>query len=166
MTSCGKSLPEKVGLSQAAWDRLSSSQRATLLSRYDNIQQARNSYLPKMLYIDRALSVKISGGTVHMPPSFEPVAYEPVWVVVEQDHCKRVVISAKDKRRHTDLSICFWGHELWLDPSNKDPQFSNFSVRMFESSLWRKFTYNEIHSDGYVGFDHATVAFKLMEHKQ
>jgi hypothetical protein len=165
VSGCGKPLPEEVGMSQSDWDNLSSSQRATLMMNYDDIQRTRQSYLPKMLHVDRAVSIKISGGTVHMPPNFEPVAYDPIWVVVAQDHCKRVMVAAKDKHQHTDLSVCFWGHELWLDPSNKDPQYANFSVRMFESSLWRKFIYNDIHSDGYVGFDHATVALKLMEHR-
>lgn len=166
LVSCGKPLPEQVGMSQANWDALSSSQRTAMLIDYETIQKTRQSYVPKTLRIDRALSIKISGGTVHMPPDFETVAYDPIWVVVAQDHCKRVVVAAKDKHQHTDLSLCFWGHELWLDPSNKDPQYAKFSVRMFESSLWRKFIYNDIHSEGYVGFDHATIALKLLEHKR
>lgn len=166
LTSCGKPFSEKIGMSQSDWDNLSSSERTHILENYESIQQTRHTYVPKTLRMDRALSIKISGGTVAMPPHFASVAYDPILLVIKQDQCKRVSVAAKDKHQHTEVVVCFWGHELWLDPSNQDAKHANYSVRMFESSLWRKFTYNHISSSGYVHFDHATVALKLLEHKR
>ncbi|MBT4884812.1 MAG: hypothetical protein HON55_01500 [Legionellales bacterium] len=163
LTGCGKTLPEKLGLSKVSWDDLSSEDRQIMLNDYAEIENIRSHYMPKTLRMDRALSVKITGGTAKLAPNFQSESFNPIMFTLKQDSCKYIKVAGKDTANTTTLQACFWAHQLWLDPSNTDKSKARFSARMFESSLWRKFTYNDIDTFGCVGFQHINVAVKLIE---
>jgi len=164
LTGCGKTLPEKLGLSRSSWNEMSSEDRNLMIYDYAEIENIRSHYMPKTLRMDRALSVKITGGTAKLAPNFELQSFKPVMFTLKQDSCRYIKVVGKETSDTTSLLACFWAHQLWLDPSNTDKSKARFSARMFESSLWRKFTYNDISTFGYVGFQHINVAVKLIEH--
>ena len=162
ISGCSESENVKYGISKTLWDSSDATKKNNYHENYTNIKVLRHNYKPNKLKLHRALSVLITGGTAKMPNEFSSYNYESVSFAIEQDSCKRVPISAKGAELSTSLKVCFWGHELLLDPSNTDPKHANFSARMFETSLWQNFTYHNISTTGYVGFKGVNVSLKLL----
>ena len=161
-SGCTESENVKYGISKAIWDSSDATVKNNYHENYNDIKVLRHNYKPNKLRMHRALSVLISGGTAKMPDDFVSYSYDSVSFAIEQDSCKRVSIYAKENDLSTSLKVCFWGHELLLDPSNIDQKHANFSARMFETSLWQNFTYHKINTSGYVGFKDANVSLKLL----
>ena len=163
ITSCGQPLATRMGMSEDAWNSLTSIERSEHYAQYELAEKLRRGTIPPAYPHRRALSVQITSGTAKMLPSFTLQAFQPATMVIEQDSCQHVTLKAKVGDDTTTLSACFFGHEFWLDPSPTNVDMANYSVRLFESSLWRKFTYNHIDTRGYVGLNNANIAVKLLD---
>ena len=97
-----------------------------------------------------------------MLPDFKPERYNAILLTLQQDSCKRVPIRALDSDKQTTLNICFWGHQVWLDPSNTNIDNALYSARLFESGLWQRFTYKHINTSGYAGLSDVNISVKLI----
>ena len=164
LVSCGQPLHERMGFSEADWNDLSSSERVGYLHAAEAVQAIQNGTNTPSYRARRALSVYIQSGTALMGTDFTRQAYEPIHAVFEQDTCKDLTLKAQAGRSTTTLRACFYGHEFWLDPSPTQIAYANYSARLFETSLWRKFIYNHVNTNGYVGFDNVNIAVKLLDY--
>jgi hypothetical protein len=162
LSSCGRDFPELLGMEKGIWYKMPPNKKDEYMATYSEIIHIRNTFSPNKIHLNRSLSVLISDGTAKMLPDFKAERFKPIMFVLNQDSCRKVDVISKDSDKTSSLKACFWGHELFLDPSNTDSNHALFSARLFESSLWQHFTYKHVSTTGYLGLTDVNIALKLI----
>ena len=160
LSSCGTSINEKLGYNDSYWYSLDYATQNSIMHNHEIVLSLREYSNIPQYKDDKAYTVAINSGSALVLPTFVREKFLPVTFVIENGKCDKIKLNSPDGINFTILHACYYGDELWLDPSEVEPKFANYSARIFRTSLWHNFTYENISTFGYASLRNADITIK------
>ena len=164
LTGC-VSAPSRLGFSEKQWQAMSKTRRQEVMAGHDQIE--KRAPLMKRKFKGPGVLVYLAQGTAMMPPFLKAYPYETLKFKMKVGQCRSVRLSSIDTNHHTNLTVCYNGMTLLMDPSRYDPTKSSGTLRFDYNPIWKRgFTYSNVVSAGYVRLKGASVTIKAIPSKK
>jgi hypothetical protein len=149
----------QLGVSPAKWQTMSPRQQKKLKQDYRNIlvyQQRQVKLVPR-----RAVSLSVSGGEAMMPPFVMARPFSAAFARVPAGGCENLALVALNHAAQVNLTACYIGGVLALDPSHTDVNQWQGTVFFNDNPVWQQgFTYRHVASLGYVRLNNTNITIK------
>lgn len=156
LTSCGVRSID-LGFSPQQWQTITPVKRRELQESYYKIR----SLTFKTVYQGPNILVTLFGGTVLMPPFFQTYYFKLVKFKSAPGECQHVQLMSLDQTHFVELTVCYDGLTLSIDPSRYDLEKARGTLFLTYNPLWKNgFTYNGLSSAGYVRLKNVSITVK------
>lgn len=155
--------PDKLGISPQQWQSMNESQKQKLLNDYHEAHQNLEAKAKRTVYKGPEIVVYLSGGKAMMPPFTEAYSFRPIQFEMKPGECHNLPLFSVDDAHHVQLSACYNGLTLILDPSRYATSENDGSLRFNYNPLWKRgFSYNGVSSSGYARLSKVSVTINTM----
>lgn len=153
---------ERLGLSEQEWQGLSSQKQEQMWADHEKIKTL-NEEKSKKAYAGPELNIYMLKGKALMPPFAQYYEIETFAFRMQPGTCQSVTLKSVDTTNHVDMSVCYDGLKLSIDPSHYDLTQKDGSIFISYNPIWKRgFTYNNINSQGYVHLRDASISVKAI----